>query len=169
MSYGYSTNGDMGGAGAVAHVDLRCENAGLEGYKALFADGTNRRASVSPHAGDGQIDWVLTPWTRYVRDDGELVWTTDEIALLGVRDGKPQPVLVPIASQVVQRAATGLRGNWVTELNADCNNWTSNSSGASQYMGDPEELSSELFLAGITPEISPGNCASSVPVYCVEQ
>lgn len=169
MSYSYSTNGAMGGNAAIEHVDTRCENAGLEGYKAMFADGTNRRASTSPYAGDGQIDWALRPWTRYVRDDGELVWITDATALLGVRDGGPQPLLVPISESPGARAATGLRGNWVTELNSDCNNWTTNSTGASQFMGLADELDSEDFLAGITPAISPGNCGTSVPVYCVEQ
>lgn len=169
MSYSYSTNGNMGGNGAIDHVDARCESAGLEGFKAMFADGTNRRASTSPYAGDGQIDWVLRPWTRYLRDDGELVWITDETALLGVRDGAPQPLLVPIVEQSGSRAPTGLQGNWVTELNSDCNNWTTNSTGASQFMGLADELNSADFLAGITPAISPGNCGTSVPVYCVEQ
>jgi hypothetical protein len=36
-------------------------------------------------------------------------------------------------------------------------------------MGLATELNSADFLAGNTPAISPGNCASSVLVYCVEQ
>ena len=169
VSYNYSTYGDMGGPGAVDHVDARCESAGLPGYKAMFADGSNRRASVTPYVGDGQIDWVLTPWTRYLRDDGGLIWVTDESALLGVRDGAPEPILMPIATQFSTFAVTGLRGTWLTELNQDCSNWTTNSSGASQYRGIIDELTSDLFLAGNTPEFSPGNCSSSALVYCVEQ
>ena len=169
LSYNFSTNGAMGGVDAVAHVDGRCEAAGLPGYKAMFADGTARRASVSPYVGDGQVDWVLTPWTRYLRDDGELVWITDASALLGVRDGLPEPLLVPIASQLAPRAYTGLRGTWLAELNSDCVNWTTNSSGASHYAGQPEEVAIDRVLAGVTPEISPGNCASSALVYCVQQ
>ncbi|MEM6295965.1 MAG: DUF1554 domain-containing protein [Myxococcota bacterium] len=168
LSYNYGTNGDMG-ADAIAHVDARCESAGLGGYKAMFANGTSRRATVTPYVGDGQMDWVLTPWTRYLRDDGELIWVTDESALLGVRDGNPEPLLQPIATQLVTTVYTGLRGNWLAELNDDCVNWSTNSSGASHYAGQPDELTSALFLAGTTPAISPGNCGSTTPVYCVQQ
>lgn len=169
LSYNFSTNGNMGGNAAIEHVDGRCEAAGLAGYKAMFADGTSRRASVSPFVGDGQVDWVLTPWTRYLRDDGELVWITDESALLGIRDGVPEPLLVPIASQLATSAYTGLQANWLAELNSDCVNWTTNSSGASHFGGEPDEVAIDRVLAGITPAISPGNCASSALVYCVQQ
>lgn len=169
LSYNFSTNGDMGGGAAIDHVDSRCEAAGLAGYKAMFADGTNRRASVSPYVGDGQVDWVLTPWTRYLRDDGELVWITDASALLGVRDGAPEPLLTPIASQLATSAYTGLQPTWLAELNSDCFNWTTNSSGASHFAGEPDEVAIDRVLAGITPAISPGNCASSTVVYCVQQ
>ncbi|MBV1859209.1 MAG: DUF1554 domain-containing protein [Nannocystaceae bacterium] len=168
VSVNYSTNGDMGGGAAVDHVDGRCEAAGLVGYKAMFADGTNRRASVSPFVGDGQIDWVLTPWTRYLTEDGDLVWTTDASALLGVRDGAPEPLLVPITTNYA-RAYTGLQPNWLAELSSDCNNWTTNSSGASTYLGQPDELVIDRVLAGVTPELSPGNCVTGTVVYCVDQ
>jgi hypothetical protein len=164
VSVDYSTNGDMGGD-AVARVDERCESAGLAGYKAMFADGTNRRASVTPYAGDGQIDWALTPWTRYVREDGTLVWVTDESALLGVRDGNPEPLLAPI-SNAYNRAYTGLQANWLAELTSDCFNWTSNSSGQSTALGEPGEVAIDRVLAGTT---TPGNCGISTVVYCVSQ
>ncbi|EKO07525.1 PF07588 domain protein [Leptospira interrogans serovar Pyrogenes str. L0374] len=56
-----------GGLGGIYGADEWCMRkvpADLKGspyysYKALLADGINRRASVTGNAGDGQINWVL--------------------------------------------------------------------------------------------------------------
>ena len=52
--------------------------AGGNTYKALIVDGTNRVASVTNNAGDGQVDWVLKSNSNYYRSDGTtLIMTTD--------------------------------------------------------------------------------------------
>ncbi len=167
LSYGYSANGNLGGHMASQGADSRCESAGLPGYKAIFADGIGRRATTTPYAGDGQIDWVLRPWTRYVREDGELVWVTDTSALLGVRDGAPQDLVNPIdATGTTAFAVTGLRATWVANTTDDCNGWTSNGDFLDREDGDPRSISAGAFLdnpAGDT------DCVVSTVVYCVEQ
>lgn len=62
-----------GGLGGIYGADEWCMRkvpADLKGspyysYKALLADGINRRASVTGNAGDGQINWVLQASTVY--------------------------------------------------------------------------------------------------------
>ena len=68
-------DGNMGGADAPTMLDVGCVDSGLPGYRAMFADGVARRASITPNAGDGQVDWVLQPWTRYVSTLGGLAWS----------------------------------------------------------------------------------------------
>ncbi len=160
---GTTTTGDLGGASAAASVDAACEAAGFPGYKAMFADGVSRRATLTPYTGDGQIDWVLSPWTRYVRPDGALVWVTDASALLGVEDGDAAPLLAPIRESAIG-VRTGLRANWVTETTDNCSNWTSDSAGLPETLGRAAEVELAQVLAGI-----PNFCDIGVPVYCVEQ
>ena len=166
LSFNYSQNGDLGGGQAIDTVDARCESAGLSGYRALFSDGVNRRATVTPYAGDGQIDWVLTPWTRYLRGDGELVWVTDGSALLGVEDGGPADLIAPVnGTAYAASALTGMRGNWVAYTDNNCFGWTSSAGGA-RYRGDPYAVSAD-FLDD--QDLVPNSCSSSVLLYCVEQ
>jgi len=71
--------------GGVAGADAACaaDNGGAPA-KAMIVDNSGcggapcRRASVSPYAGDGQIDWVLAPArTYYTRDNSSAVGFTD--------------------------------------------------------------------------------------------
>lgn len=161
-SAGQTTTGDLG-PDTIATVDAACEAAGLTGYRAMFADGVNRRATVTPYVGDSQVDWVLTPWTRYVRDSGELIWITDESALLGVSGGNPGDFLVPIREFAIG-VRTGLRGNWVAQNVEDCFNWTSASVSAPENVGRGGEVDLDSVLAGLS-----NFCDIGLQVYCVEQ
>lgn len=166
LSFNYSQNGDMGGDMAVDTADSRCEAAGFTGYRALFSDGVNRRATVTPYVGDGQIDWVLSPWTRYLRGDGDLVWVTDASGLLGVENGMPASLLAPInGTTYIASSVTGMRQNWVAYTDNNCFGWASSGSGA-HYRGDPYAVSGD-FLDD--ENLVPNSCASSSLVYCVEQ
>lgn len=161
-SAGQTTTGDLG-PNTIATVDAACEAAGHTGYRAMFADGVNRRATVTPYLGDSQVDWVLTPWTRYVRDSGELIWITDESALLGVSGGSPGDFLVPIREFAIG-IRTGLRGNWVAQNVEDCFNWTSASVSAPENVGRGGEVDLDSVLAGLS-----NFCDIGLQVYCVEQ
>lgn len=161
-SAGQTTTGDLG-PNTIATVDAACEAAGHMGYRAMFADGVNRRATVTPYLGDSQVDWVLTPWTRYVRDSGELIWITDESALLGVSGGSPGDFLVPIREFAIG-IRTGLRGDWVAQNVEDCFNWTSASVSAPENVGRGGEVDLDSVLAGLS-----NFCDIGLQVYCVEQ
>ncbi len=74
------------------------EKNGVE--KALLV-GATRRATVAPFAGDQQLDWVIRKYTYYYNSNNQLLWRTDGIALLGVRDGQAgsnEPMPRPICS-----------------------------------------------------------------------
>jgi hypothetical protein len=69
----------------VASMDGQCD----PGFKALFVvAGVRQATDGTPYTADDPIDWPIAPYTAYVREDGELVWITDESPLLGVRAGR---------------------------------------------------------------------------------
>jgi hypothetical protein len=104
----------------VDNVDAHCPT----GYKALFADGLHRVATISPNKGDGQKGWVLRPWTRYVNQAGAPIWTTNQSALLGVVDGRFQGLTNRIAESGY--VITGMNGDWtILQPEDNCANWTS--------------------------------------------
>ena len=112
------------GAGfVVEYVDAYCP----AGYKALFADGLKRVATITPNKGDGRKDWALRPWTRYVNQAGAPIWTTNESALLGVVDGKFQGLTNGIADfNQMRYAITGMNTDWtILSAGDNCVNWTS--------------------------------------------
>ncbi|AAN48161.1 extracellular matrix-binding protein Lp95 [Leptospira interrogans] len=92
------------------------------GYKAMLV-GDTRRASLSPNAGDGQIDWVLKPLQEYRRSDDTIIGTTNSVGLFSF----------PFQNSFAGNYAiwTGLDQTWknkvisVNQLN--CLNWTSSS------------------------------------------
>lgn len=164
------------GSNPVAAADATCP----PGHLALFAYPGLRRATVSAYEVSDPIDWVLSPWTFYVRPSGDLVWATDETALLGVRDGAPQalesPIVVDMFSPLEYRVLTGLSENWVTAVSLTCDGWTS--SAASVRPGNSTEASYPDFIRGpVNISCSdmtdcpgfPQTCNSSTGFYCVEQ
>jgi hypothetical protein len=169
-----------------AHLDgwVGCRERGL---KTMFSDGVTRVASVSPHQGDGQVDWVLEPWVAYYSynlvDPGlsQHIWTTDDSALLGVRGGQPQDLLV---NTVIGRPSsstnpssdwevwTGMDADWTTTSD-DCNGWRSADAGDVSSYGMTEtrpwsvtatNMAVEDLLSG-----GSGSCDESHNFLCVEQ
>ena len=133
--------GNFGGS-PIAFADSQCD----VGYSAMFVVPGLREASSSPFAGDGALDWVLQPYTAYVRFDGELVWITDESALLGVREGASQPLETPLfeAGSASTRFITGMSDDW-TSINSDnCNGWTSSSPSYDAHYGNPSSATDYL-------------------------
>lgn len=79
--------GDLGG---IKGADQRCQTAFTDRggtWKALIVGG-DRRATKTPLKADGQLDWVIRKYRHYYNEIDELLWRTDEVPLLGVREGK---------------------------------------------------------------------------------
>ena len=77
----YSTN-----LGGIAGADGICQKEFGASWKALLA-GDTRRATRTPLKGDDPLNWVIAKYTHYYNASGQLIWRTDDLPLLGVRDG----------------------------------------------------------------------------------
>ncbi len=155
-------DGDFGN-NPVASADARC----LAGEVALFAYPNVREAALDPFDTSRSLDWVLLPFTAYTNDVGDLVWITDDVALLGVRDGGQQPLLAaiePCVDPCLQRNVSGLADGWLTRITNTCSLWTDGSIGDAR-VGDP--YATEGFLD--SGESRGCDDFSRVGVYCVEQ
>ncbi len=120
-----------GKANGILAADALCmkdaQYPGKGTYKALIVDGTNRIASASPNAGDGQVDWVLKPNAGYYQSDGKTpVMTTggSGLFLFGALKN-------PFDPDVNDKYWTGLNLDWTTYpftngANQNCNGWSYN-------------------------------------------
>jgi hypothetical protein len=117
---------DLGG---IAGADAICVGDFGPGWKALLA-AASRRATVTPFVGDGQLDWVIKPYTYYFNEEGLLVWRTDAVALLGASGARQQEVLAPLFDTAPVDGGgnypwSGFDIDWTTITNQTCSNWTS--------------------------------------------
>jgi hypothetical protein len=137
------------------------------GYKAMITDGSSRIASVSPLTGDGQVDWVLAPYTAYYAGvSGDHVWTTDDVALLGVRDGSLVdlgPARAGFSSLPSDRAFwTGLASDWTA--GDTCQGWTSSSARDQGSIGNTGNSDDGFW------NIIPNDCGTRTrQLMCIEQ
>jgi hypothetical protein len=133
-------------------------------YKSLIVvpvTGSSRRiATITPYRGDGQVDWVLGPYTRYVNSVGDLIWATDEVRLLGVRNGRAAALQNPIQPGNADWAWGGFNDDWTASTD-NCTNWTS-SDGA----GHGQSVRLDLTSVSTTPEWT---CEVRIWLICVEQ
>lgn len=168
----FISTGDLG-ANPVATLDGECPI----GYAAMFAYSGVREAATESYDGSTGVDWVLQPYTAYVRGDGSLIWITDANPLLGVRDLQPMPLEQSISPQCPQgnvclqgRVITGLTSSWVTAANDNCENWTDGTESATTRRGSSESATLFLYDAGWTTDCE-FNLAGggATGVYCVEQ
>jgi hypothetical protein len=151
--------GRDGPGSVVANVDRHCP----AGYKALFADGLHRVATTTPNVGDGQKDWVLRPWTRYVTDVGAPIWLTNNSALLGVVDRKFQGLTNALVTEFF--SITGMKADWTTlPTGRNCANWTSLTADLEIAWSNRKDTN---FLQGADLVLYP--CGSTYRVVCVEQ
>ena len=144
----------------IASVDSSCPS----GYKALFAYGTERRATTVPFKSVNPIDWVLRPYTYYYNHYENPIWLTREVAMLGIDNGEfvglENSVSGPTYVVVSNLNIDG------TTLGADnCNNWHSDSSSSVKQYGLPLSVTNEEYL--VSSDTMP--CGYAVAVYCVEQ
>ena len=118
----YSSN-----LGGIAGADRKCENEFGPGHKALIVGGS-RRATLTPLLGDGQTDWVIRKYTHYYNARNELVWRTDDLALLGVRNGSRVELLANGFYPQLGYPWSGYATDWTTipeqGYGGTCRGWT---------------------------------------------
>jgi hypothetical protein len=122
----YGTN-----LGGISGADADCVREFGAGWKALLVGG-GRRATVTPFAGDGQQDWVIHKYTHYFNAREQLVWRTDDIALLAVSAGRAQTLFSPLfvaETAFSPLAWSGYNNDWTTQpdtsTSGTCLGWTS--------------------------------------------
>lgn len=107
-----TTDGFFGGiSGADAICQSDAGTLGLSGtFKALVAAGnvSFRTATVTPNAGDGQVDWVLDPNRTYLRTD-----LTTTIGETGANGLFTFPLQNAFSDNAVQHW-TGMLTDWTT-------------------------------------------------------
>jgi hypothetical protein len=123
-----------------------------------------RRATVTPNAGDGQIDWVIHKYTHYYNENDELIWRTDSVPLLGVRDGTRLNVYAKAFDPSSGNYPwSGWQADWTTfpddgpDREGTCANWTGATTGYASFVDDAlMPYASEL-------------CGATSFILCVEQ
>jgi lysophospholipase L1-like esterase len=138
--------------GGIAGADALCSAAAGEPAKALLVDETGcggapcRRATVTPWAGDGQLDWPLKPHAMYYSlDNKTAVGFTDAAGLLDF------PLFQPVRAKC-QNMASGMSTDWTTRAGKTCASWTAGAdapAGVSQGVGWTCALDDGLFDGGV--------------------
>jgi hypothetical protein len=159
----YSSN-----LGGPSGADSICQKEFGSAWKAMVVGG-NRVATKTPFKGDGQ-NWVIQKYTHYFNDSGQLLWRTDDIALLGVKDGKRVNVYAnAYDSGSGNYPWSGWNDDWTTVQassehgSGTCKGWTS------EVFGNFPDLDSGYFAK---PDLTPAAtepCGTKGPLLCVEQ
>lgn len=142
----------------VATVDAACPS----GYKALFAYGSDRRATTVPFKSVNAVDWVLKPYTYYYNVLENPIWLTREVPLLGVENG----AFVGLENGISETSyvyVSGLNVDGTTLGSDNCQGWSSVNTGYSKRVGIGLSTD-EGYLFDSTSD-----CGYQVLVYCVEQ
>lgn len=155
--------------GGIAGADAICAGDFGQGWKALLV-GSSRRATLSPFVGDGQLDWVLKPFTYYFNERNQLAWRTDDVALLGASGGEQQPLFAPLFITTPLNGGgsypwSGYDVDWTTTADT-CNSWTSTGGRDANGQFMQGSFVTET-LAGIAVE----RCSATPYLFllCVEQ
>jgi hypothetical protein len=146
--------------GGIAGADRNCATEFGQSYKALIVGG-GRRATTTPFKGDGQQDWVVKRYTHYYNAIDQLVWRTDELSLLGVRNGQ-RVNLYAKAFFEPRYPWSGYDSDWTTiadsEFRGTCGGWT--------YAGTDQQGS---FCFDDLTDAAGEPCDRSQHLLCVEQ
>ena len=135
---------------------MKCAKEFGDGWKALLV-GASRRATVTPCAGDQQLDWVIRKYTHYYNSSNELIWRTDGVSLLGVRDGKRVNTYAPAFPSSGTYPWSGYKSDWTTfddsssatTYQGTCNSWTSVSGGWGSFI-QPDLMNPASEACGAT-------------------
>lgn len=159
----FVTNTTQGNLGGIAGADSICNadsnkpiNSGT--YKAFIVLPGVRVASVTPNAGDGQIDWVLRPNQLYVRPTGEPIMTTNSAGIF---------TAFPLTNSVYTTGDpiwTGFPSTSDWTASGGCTSWTSNSNAifGGYSVGNLTSFQSLQFGGNFS-------CDNSARLYCVQQ
>jgi hypothetical protein len=146
--------------GGIAGADVNCQAEFGASYKALLVGGT-RRATSTPLKGDNQQDWVIKKYTHYYNSLDQLIWRTDAINLLGVRDGQRMNLYAKAFTEV-QYPWSGFANDWTTipdgVASGTCMGWT--------YDGSDQQGS---FCLDDLTDAAGEPCRTSANIVCVEQ
>jgi len=162
-----------GNLGGVSGADAKCVAAFGAGWKALISDPGKRQATrtQADHlSGTGieaidPIDWVLSPFTRYLNSKDEEVWTTDESAMLGVRNQKFEAFLPhKLNPDTFKYSWAGCFYDWHPFFYT-CQGWTSSSSAESGTVYS-NDATTRIFGDDRTVGLS--TCDDRLHVVCVE-
>jgi hypothetical protein len=149
--------------GGIVGADATCVSQYGVGWKALIV-GKTRRATVTPLLGDQQLDWVLQKYRYYYNQTSELIWRTDEVALLGVRGGKRFEIYANLFPLTGTYPWAGFRLDWTTIADnpsageGTCNSWTTDTGGGFGNFIVPD-------LTVVASEL----CGSTAFILCVGQ
>ena len=155
--------GYSGNLGGPSGADQSCQREfGGDAWKALIVGGA-RRATRTPLRADDQADWVIKKYTHYYNANDQFLWRTDDVALLGVRDGRRMNIYAK-AFEITQYPWGGYDTDWTTQPEQDsatggtCQGWTS--SNVDHGGGFPLD---DLTRAAGEP------CSKLMPLLCVQQ
>lgn len=164
----FDNDAALGGNGdgfGIAEADSFCmadtNRPNTSTYKALLVNPVAalfRRGSQTANAGDGQIDWVLTPNTSYYRRDGTTALFTTN----------PNSIFVFGTMTNSFEASAGnywssLRNDWRTGPVQSCASWSESTGNA--RVGDALATDgSALRLTG-----PPTACSAASQLICIEQ
>ncbi|MCS6971555.1 MAG: DUF1554 domain-containing protein [Leptospiraceae bacterium] len=158
-----------GNFGGPAQADTICMNdanrpPGNRIWKAMLVDGTTRKACNSPTCGGNpaeHLNWVLRPYTQYVRVDGLPIQATVSAGIFNFVGDLTNPI-----SADYLEVWTGLQNDWVSASSgATCQNWSSSSGFELGSYGKANQTSNEAIRAiGALKE-----CNLNLRFYCVEQ
>ncbi len=152
-------DGNLGGPSGADAVCQEVFNHRGGKWKALLVGG-GRRATTTPYMGDNQQDWVIKKYTFYYNSKDELIWRTDALALLGIRDGARVNLFANAHSEGYPWG--GWQTDWTeqpsTDSNGTCLGWKSKS--ADEWGTFPLN---DLKKGAGDP------CSYTMPLLCVEQ
>jgi hypothetical protein len=146
----------------IAGADLFCQTSAnrppqIAVAKAFLVGTGVRIASVSPNAGNGQMDWVLYPSKEYRKADG--------MTVIGATLGN-RLLSLPLTSgfsfvgDTLQ--LTGMNPDWTLPAGGDCAGWTGGGTNAGVSFGDLVDTGA---LHGGTMACSSG----PIKLRCIEQ
>jgi len=148
--------GGVAGADTICQTDAGCASGKV--CKAIIADRAGSRiASVTPDVGDGQVNWVLTPFAHYYQSNGtSLISNTNANSLLVF------PFTNFVAATLTPWSGFIDDGQWEASTN-HCLSWTSNNVG---------DNGGEFISSGTTMSAFFGpfnSCNNTFPLLCAEQ
>lgn len=160
----FVTNSNATLNAGISGLDANCTNdvnkpTGGGTYKAMVADGTNRRACTTANCGGGtgeHISWVLKPNKEYRRANGTtVIGTTTANGVFAF------PLTNAIQTTVVgtNSTVTGLNTNWTSSA-SDCTDYT----GAGNTSNGLHDDASAFMLS-----IGTSGCGNTMKLICVEQ